>query len=143
MRTALWRTLIALATTMVVTPALAFAQTESIRIGKKGEIEITQPTRFGDSLLPAGHYEVQHTSLDGQHYVVIKDQEPIGRRHTVRATGDEVARVRCQIVVLGEPARSSVALWTKGKDGKPIVTEIRIADEPAGHIVVLQPSGDK
>jgi hypothetical protein len=88
-------------------PVLAHAKTESIRIGKTGDVEITQSTRFGDTLLPAGHYEVQHASLDGQHYVVIKAQAPIGRRHSVRTTGDEVARVRCQVVVLEKPARSS------------------------------------
>lgn len=140
MPTPLWLHVIALATTLVVAPALAHAQTESIRIGKKGDIEITQPTRFGTTLLPAGHYEVQHTSVDGQHYVVIKEQEPIGRRHTVRATGAEVARVPCQIVPLSKPPRSSVANWAKGEDGTPTITGIRIMNEPAGHIVALRPS---
>ena len=139
MRTNVWRTYIVVAV-LLAAPGLLHAQADSIRIGKKGEIEISQATHFGDTLLPPGHYEVQHKSIEGQHYVVIKEQEPIGRRHSVRSTGSEVARVPCRIVTLEKPPRSSVALWVKGADGKPTVTEIRIMDEPAGHIVALRPS---
>jgi len=139
MRTTLWRTLVMVVGVLLVSPGLVHAQAQSIRIGKKGEIKIVQPTYFGETLLQPGHYEVQHTSADGQHSVVIRAQEPVGRRHSVRTTGDELARIRCQVVVLEKPARSSVAYWTKGEDGKPTVTEIRIMDEPAGHIIALRP----
>ncbi len=133
------RAFIVLAAVPVAAPALVRGQTESIRIGKKGEIEIAQPTHVGVTLLQPGHYEVQHTSVDGQHYVVIRQQEPIGRRHTVRSTGAEVARVPCTIVTLNKPARFSFAYWAKGDDGTATVTEIRIVDEPAGHIIALRP----
>lgn len=133
-----WR-FIALATALIVASALVRAQTESIRIGKKGEIELVQPTHFGATLLQPGHYEVQHTSIEGQHYVVVRQQNMPGRRHTVRSTGSEVARVRCQIVTLDKPARFSFAYWTTGADRKATITQIRIADEPAGHIIALEP----
>ena len=134
------RRFIVLAAVLLVAPALVRAQAESIRIGKKGEIEIVQPTRLGTTVLQPGHYEVQHTTVDGQHYVVVRQQILPTRRHTVRSSGSEVARVPCQIVMLDKPARFSFAYWTKGADGKATITEIRIAEEPAGHIIVLEPS---
>lgn len=132
--------LILLGAVLVTAPMVVHAQTNSIRIGKLGEIEINQATYLGTTLLQPGHYEVQHTSAGAQHYVVVKRQELIGRRHTVRSTGPEVARVPCQIITLNSPARFSFAYWTKGSDGKPTITEIRIFDEPVGHIIALRPS---
>jgi hypothetical protein len=130
---------IVLAAILAAIPALVRAQAESIRIGKKGEIELAQPTHLGTTLLQPGHYEVQHTSVDGKHYVVVRQQDMPGRRHTVRFTGSEIARVRCQIVMLEKPARFSFAYWITGADGKATITEIRIFDEPVGHIIALRP----
>jgi hypothetical protein len=64
----------------------------------------------------------------------------IGRRNSgARSTGSAVARVPCQIVTLDKPAGFSFAYWVKGDDGKATITEIRIAGEPAGHIIALKP----
>ena len=139
MRQISWRA-IALAAALMAVPVLVSAQSESIRIGKKGEIELTQPTRLGTTQLQPGHYEVQHAFLEGQHYVVVREQVRPTRRHGALITGDEVARVPCLVVTLDKPARSSFAYRTKGADGKATITEIRIAEEPAGHIIALQPS---
>jgi hypothetical protein len=51
-----WSALV-LATALVVVPVMVSAQPESLRIGKKGEIELTQSTRFGPTLLKPGHDE--------------------------------------------------------------------------------------
>ena len=128
---------------MVVTAAaLASAQTQSVPIGKTGTIELGQPTRFGTTLLQRGHYEVQHTVVGDRRYVVVRQQMQMDRRHTALAAGPEVARVPCRVVILDKPARFSFAYWTTGADGKTAITEIRIADEPAGHVIALQPSGE-
>ena len=134
-----WRP-IALLAALIAASVVVGAQSQSIRIGKKGEIELTQPTRLGTTLLQPGHYEVQHAVLEGQHSVVVREQVRPTRRHTTQFTGNEVARVPCRVVTLDKPPRSSSAYWTKGADGKATITEIRVADEPAGHIIVLEPS---
>jgi hypothetical protein len=140
MRQVSWRA-IALATALITAPVLVSAQTESIRIGKKGEIELNQPTRVGTTLLQSGHYQVQHTIAEGRHYVVFREQVRLNRRHTTTpASGPEVARVPCSVLTLGKPARFSFAYRKLGPDGMAILTEIRIADEPAGHIIALEPS---
>lgn len=131
---------IALLTALIFASGVMAAQSESIRIGKKGEIELAQPTRLGTTLLQPGHYEVQHAVLEGQHYVVVREQVRPTRRHGVLFTGNEVARVPCRVVTLDKPARFSFAYWAKGADGKATITEIRIAEEPAGHIIALEPS---
>ena len=135
-----WR----LAALLIALSAAAFpasAQSQSIRIGKSGQIELGQETRLGKALLGPGHYEVQHAVIDGQHYVVVRERLRPTRRHRAFITGSEVARVPCRIVTLDKPPRSSSVYWTRGPDGYATITEIRIADEPAGHIIALEPSG--
>lgn len=128
---------------MIATTMLASAQTEGVRIGKAGAIDLGQPTRFGTTLLQPGHYEVQHTVVADRHYVVVRQQVPMNRRDTALTAGPEVARVPCRVVLLDKPARFSFAYWTTGADGNATITEIRIADEPAGHVIALQPSSEK
>jgi len=139
MRHISWRA-IALATALIALPGLVSAQPESIRIGKKGEIELNQPMRVGTTLLQSGHYEVQHAFVDGQHYVVFRERIQPARRHNALTTGNEVARVPCRIITLDRLPRSSVAYWTRSTDGMAAITEIRIVEEPAGHIIALAPS---
>ena len=129
-----WRP-IALLTSLIAAAVVVEAQPHSIRIGKKGQIELAQPTSLGTTLLQPGHYEVQHAVADGQHYVIVREQTRPTRRHRAFITGAEVARVPCRIVTLDKPPRFSSVYWTKGADGNATITEIRIADEPAGHIV--------
>jgi hypothetical protein len=130
---------LALAAALIVVPVLVSAQPVSLRIGKRGEIQLTQPTRFGTTLLKPGHYEVQHAMADGQHSVVIREQMQMNKRHTALLTGSEVARIPCRVLTLNKPARFSFAYWIKGTDGNATVTEIRIAEEPAGHIIAVEP----
>ena len=137
--TRFWRP-IALATVLTAASVVVAAQSESIRIGKKGEIELNQPMRVGATLLQSGHYDVQHTVVDGQHYVVFREQVRLNRRHTALATGPEVARVPCRVLTLGAPARFRFAYRALGPDGIAILTEIRIAEEAAGHIIALEPA---
>lgn len=126
---------------MFITAAvLASAQTQSIRIGRTGAIELGQPTRFGTALLQPGHYEVQHAVVGDRHYVVVRQPVQMNRRHTALTAGPEVARVPCRVVILDKPARFSFAYWTAGADGTATITEIRIADEPAGHVIALRPA---
>ena len=133
-----WR-IMTLATAVMMALPVAAAQTKSVPIGKKGNIQLVQPTYLGTTLLPSGHYEVQHATVDGQDYLVVREQIRLTRRHRALVTAGEVARVPCRIVILDRPARVSFASWTTGADGKPTITEVRIAEEPAGHIVALAP----
>lgn len=131
---------IALATALMTASVLVGAQSNGVRIGKKGEIELAQPTHFGTTLLQPGHYEVHHAALDGKHFVVVREQIRPTRHHTMVVTGNEVARIPCRVVTLNKPARFSFAYWTKGADGKATVTEVHIADEAAAHIIALEPA---
>lgn len=138
-----WTSRIASVLTVVLAlAASAEAQSQTIRIGNKGEIELRQPTRIGATLLPPGHYEVQHAVVEGTHYVIVREQEQPTRRHGALVTGNEVARVACEVITLEKPARFSFAYWKRGEDGVATVTEVRVADEPAGHLVVLKLGGD-
>ena len=131
----------ALAALMALAPALAAAQPHHTTIGKKGDLELGRATHFGATLLQPGRYQVQHVTVDGQDYVVVRQQErlDVGRHARVYQTGAEVARVQCQIVPLDKSAWRTEARWTKEADGTVTITEIRIADESAGHLIAVQP----
>ena len=131
----------ALAVVIALIPALAAAQSHYTTIGKKGDLELGRATHFGATLLQPGRYQVQHVTLDGQDYVVVRQQEKldVGRHARVYQTGAEVARVPCQIVPLDKSAWRTEARWTREADGTVTITEIRIADESAGHLIAVQP----
>ena len=135
----------ALAALVALIPALAAAQPEYTTIGKKGDLDLGRASHFGTTLLQPGRYQVQHVTVDGQDYVVVRQQEKldVGRHARVYETGAEVARVPCQIVPLDKSARRTVARWTKEADGTVTITEIRIMDESAGHLIAVQPVRSK
>ena len=145
MRTQRLRFFGALVVLMALVPALASAQPQHTTIGRKGDLELGRATHLGATLLQPGRYQVQHVTVDGQEYVVVRQQEKlnVGRHAQLYTTGAEVARVPCQIVPLDKPARRTEARWMKEADGTATVTEIRIMDESAGHVISVRPVRSK
>lgn len=83
--------------------SLAAAQTTAVPIGKDGDIELTQPTALGATVLKPGHYRLKHAMQDGQHFLVVSRQQMRmlrGGQHFATGGGTEVTRVACQVVPL-------------------------------------------
>ena len=135
----------ALAALIALAPAPAAAQSHHATIGKKGDLELGRAAHFGATLLQPGRYQVQHVTVDGQDYLVVRQQEKldVGRHARVYQTGAEVARVPCQIVPLDKSAWRTQARWTKEADGTVTITEIRITDERSGHLIGVRPGASK
>lgn len=121
---------------------LAFAQ-DTVALGKKGEVEFTRDTRVGSTLLKPGHYQFQHQSIDGQHFLVVRSQRTVQNRpagrHYAGATGDEVARVACRLVAADKKQALTALYLVNEADGNTRVTRINIRGEKEGHIITLEP----
>lgn len=126
-----------------VTP-LAFAQ-DTVAIGKKGEVQFSRETRIGSTLLKPGHYQFQHQSNDGQHYLVIRERQPFpsgGGTHVVGGGGGrELAWVPCRVVSTGtgDRTRATMLYWKADPDGVQRITRINIIGETESHVITLEP----
>ena len=126
---------------LAVSPA--FAQ-DTLAVGKKGEVELRAETRVGTTVLKPGHYQFQHHSIDGQHYVVVRAQSTVrGARptdHFGGAVGSEVARVPCRLVAApAHPRIDSHVYYKREADGSQRLTQIHIRGEKEGHLLTLEP----
>ena len=122
----------------------AAAQNPSIPIGKNGDVELTQTSALGTTVLKPGHYRLKHAVLDGQHFLVVRRQQVrmlSGGQHFATGGRTEVARVACQLVPLGAIAKDTELHTRTQPDGFHVITQIRIRGEGAGHIVALEPKG--
>jgi len=126
---------------LVASPA--FAQ-DTLAVGRKGEVELRVETRVGSTVLEPGHYQFQHQSTAGQHYVVVRAQSTARGAgttgHSGGAVGKEVARVPCRLVPA--PARANMdshVYYTKEADGTQRLTRIHIRGEKEGHLLTLEP----
>ena len=134
-----WLSLVA---ALFVSASFTAIAAERIGIGKKGEIELVRSTHLGATLLPEGHYQVQHQMVEGKHYVIVRHQE-LGQDRVLRDTGHEAARVPCRIVTIETAPEVTELYWTKNPDGTGTATQIRIQGEGVGHVVVLEPAPAK
>ena len=134
--------IIAVAALVLIAPS-AFGQT-AVKVGKKGEVELSTDVRFGPSMLTPGHYQLQHQSVDGQHFLVVRPRTTVRtspRTHYGGATGDEIARVPCRVVPTPAGKKTwETALYTKlDADGVRSFTRVDVRGETEGHVVTLEP----
>ena len=122
----------------------AAAQSASIPIGKNGDVELTQPSTLGTTVLKPGHYRLKHAMQDGQHFLVVSRQQMRalrGGQHFAMGGGTEIARVVCQVVPLDAKVKDTALYTCTQPDGSHVITQIRIRGEGAGHLVALEPKG--
>ena len=125
------------------------AQTASLPIGKNGDVELTEPTGLGSTVIQPGHYRFKHAMQDGQHYLVVSRQQKVtpgpsgsgSTTHYGAGNGTEVARVPCEIVQLDARSKATELHTRKQADGSQVITQIRIQGEGAGHLLALEPKG--
>lgn len=125
---------------LIAVPALALAQTTPI--GKNGDVELKAAVHVGSTTLKPGHYRFQHRIADGQHYLVVREQQTSslrGGQHYAGATGAEVARIECTVVSIDRKLTATEVHMRKDANGMVMLTQIRIAGEKDGHIVALEP----
>lgn len=123
---------------------VAAAQTAPVPIGKNGDVELTETTGLGTTLLKPGHYRFKYATQDGQHFLVVSHQQTQslrggGSQHYAMGDGKEVARVPCDVVTLDGKVKNTELHTRKQPDGSLVITQIRIRGEGAGHLLALEP----
>ncbi len=107
------------------------------RLGKKGELPISSPTRVGDVLLEPGTYRVQHAVEGEDHFITFRkmshtrSDQPSYPQGT---PGKEVARVKCRLESLGEKAKHSGMRFGTNAAGETTIEEVHVKGENVRHV---------
>ena len=115
--------------------AAAGSDHNHMKLGKDGELVLTEETRIGDFVLPAGTYSVQHKEKRASHWVEfeLQPEELISpyAEWGLKPLGEVVARVPCTLEHLMAPAKKTALL--AGGEGRQ-VARLEIKNEAAAHV---------
>lgn len=109
---------------LITISGLLYAQqTEQLRVGKKGDINFSRPTKVGDKVLKAGTYQVHHAVEGQDHVVTFKGPD-----------NKDVARLVCKVEPLGRKAAyTGVTVHTQA-NGEREITELQVRGENVKHV---------
>jgi hypothetical protein len=117
------------------------AKSREVHLGKKGVIKIESPTRVGNLLLEAGHYQFQHQQIsEGNDHIMgisrvlvfeLSKPSPLGPNIIVK---EEIGRVICTLEPLGKKAYSTKAFIIFNSHGEEIVKEVKIKGDNFKHV---------
>lgn len=135
------RTMIAVGLSLLlwtVTVAHAAGQKEhALKVGKKGEITLTQQTKVGDRMLEAGTYVVQHRASHGDHFVRFLELKQVEYSTTeisnTYTEQDNVGEIKCRIEPATAPIRET-NVYTVNEGGAPRITKVAIKGENVIHV---------
>ena len=105
-----------------------------IKVGKKGDIQISQDTKIGDVTLKPGHYQIQHRVSGSDHFVqftAFKGHDSV--RSWGPASPQNAGEIKCQIEPLVSKAKTTEVLTTK-EAGVPRITRVVIQGENVAHV---------
>lgn len=125
MRYRIWLPLVLAVAWLSSSFALAAEHEDMLRVGKKGEVAFSTPTKVGDLTLKPGTYRVQHRVEGEQHFVRF---EALGSSGTPGQ-----GEVQCKLEPLPKKA-SQTAVYTTKEDSGARVTKVEIAGENAAHV---------
>lgn len=105
-----------------------------IKVGKKGDIQISQDTKIGDVTLKPGHYQIQHRVSGSDHFVqftAFKGHDSV--RSWGPASPQDAGQIKCQIEPLANKARTTEVL-TLDDAGTRRITRVVIQGENVAHV---------
>ena len=117
-------------------------QTEqALKVGKKGEITLTQQTKVGDKVLQPGTYVVQHRVSSGDHFVrfvelkQLEAHAPMAGEHSqyTYTEADKAGEVKCRVEPATTPIKETT-VYTTNEGGTPRITKVAIKGENVVHV---------
>lgn len=129
-------TVAAMLAILLLRSSFAFAANkQSLKVGKKGEIMLTDETKVGDLVLQPGHYEIQHRVRGSDHFIrftqfkgMHHQFQPWSGPSTLADAGD----AKCRLVTLRAKAeRTAVFITTVGGEWR--ITKVEIKGENVAH----------
>ena len=116
-------------------PSQMQGKQQTIKVGKKGEINLPQDAMVGDLMLKAGAYLVQHRVEGNDHFVhFTKMSEATPNSYSVYPKTHE-GESKCFIVPLPNKASQTVVVLEKQDDGTYRLKRIEIAGENVAHLL--------
>lgn len=104
-----------------------------LKVGKKGEITLTQPTKVGDMVLQPDTYVVQHRTSGDNHFVRFVELKQVefsnGETKFTYAEPDNAGEIKCRV----EPAGAKTKETTVSISGDRI-TKVAIKGEDVMHL---------
>lgn len=119
---------------MTVTVAAA-ADQQVIKVGKKGEVVITEPTQVGDTTLKPGHYRFQHRMEGNDHFVNFTELNMEQGRHAtgMQMGAKEAGEIKCRVEPLDKKL-TKTAIYSDTSSGVKKVSRIEVAGENVAHV---------
>jgi VCBS repeat-containing protein len=114
---------------------------KTLKIGKKGEITLTQPTKVGDTTLQPGTYVVQHRVSGNDHFVRFIELKKLTDLNLSPETmgwytytvENNAGEIKCRVEPTGTMIEATTV--TVAEDGGPKVTKVAIKGENVVHVL--------
>ena len=108
---------------------------QTIKVGKKGEINLFHDAMAGDLMLKAGAYLVQHRVDGNDHFVHFTKMSKEVAYSPDSYPKTHEGEIKCFIVPLPNKASQTAVVLVKQDDGTYRLTRIEIAGENVAHLL--------
>jgi hypothetical protein len=124
-----------------LTVAAAPAQKEhALKVGKKGEITLTQQTKVGNIVLQPDTYVIQHRESGGNHFVRFVELKQVEAQPAnaeqspyTYTEADKAGEVKCRLESAAGPVKETTA-HTVAAGGMVRITKVAIQGEDVLHV---------
>lgn len=109
-----------------------------LKVGKKGEITLTQPTKVGDIVLQPDTYVVQHRVSGSDHFVRFIELKQVEYTQTTEipytyTEQDKAGELTCRVEPAAGPIKET-KVYTTNEGGGPRITKVAIKGENVLHV---------
>jgi hypothetical protein len=102
----------------------ATASQNELGVADTSKVTFTEPTRVGDTLLPAGDYEVLHSMKGSQHIMTFR------QLYTGHPAG---VQVQCQLVPLSKKAERTEQVFVLSASNQRVLQSLTFKGDLAQH----------
>jgi len=122
--------------------ALPGPKDTTLKVAKKGEITLTQPTKVGDTTLQPGTYVVQHRVSGNDHFVRLTELKKLqelmpggeGAGWYTYTQENNAGEVKCKVEPAGATIEATKVTIATGADS-PRITKVAIKGENVLHVL--------
>jgi hypothetical protein len=123
----------------VATAAAPEQKEHELKVGKRGEITLTQQTKVGDKVLQPDTYVVQHRVSGSDHFVrfiELKQVEyPTTEINNTYTEAEKAGEIKCRVEPTTEPIKETT-VYTTNEGGGSRITKVAIKGESVWHILL-------
>ncbi len=110
----------------------------ALKVGKKGEITLTQPTKVGEIVLRPDTYVVQHRVSGSDHFVRFvelkqMESQPSTELPFTYTEQDKAGELKCRVEPATGPIKETT-VYTINEGGTPRITKVAIKGEEVLHV---------